>query len=414
MMNKSQVHPDFSIAGWGSFIKSGVWKNPFEVQSDEYWMAECLFEAMKSFPNAAPNPSVGSVFVKDGQEIARGNTQAFGNLHAETHALIHADSTLLKGAKLYVSLEPCSHTGKQPPCVDKIIDLGISQVNIALKDPNPLVGGNGIQKLLSAGIDVKIGTLHNEAYLLNASFFHGLNDKKPAYFLKWAQTIDGALADINGKSQWISGPESRDFTHYLRGRYDAILVGAQTVIQDQPSLTTRHPFFSDKTNPIRIIYDPAGRILALKDEALLEKIIEKTFSPDTKTILITKNTNSSILDQIKKQNTLTIITHGSHFVEELDEILTSPEVNNYAGKRLSSVLVEGGPKLLSAFLALEKFLAIHCFIAPKLLGGPHKIYSSLNSPLDLAPCFHRLNHFSLGEDTLIEFFNEKMNFPQQP
>lgn len=411
MMNDLNIHPDFSISGWSSYVKSGVWHNPYPNNSDEYWMAECLLEAMKSFPSASPNPSVGAIYVKNGIEISRGHTQSYGDLHAEIHALRQTDRTTLNGAKLYVSLEPCAHSGKQPPCADALLQLGLEEVIIAIRDPNPLVGGKGIKNLEKAGIKVKCGVLKSEAFLINLAFFHGLTNQGPAFFLKWAQSVDGALADDNRESMWITGEHSRSFTHFLRSRYDAILVGAQTVIHDQPSLTTRNPLFQGKPNAIRIIYDPKGRLADCLSESLKSELIKKTFSKDAKTILITKDGESEFHHKISENGGLVIKIKDCQFIEEIDDILTSEIVVNYCGKKLGSILVEGGPQLLSNFVAKNKFVGIHCFIAPFFLGGPNKIFGYHVNQLHSAPRLHSVNNFKLGNDILLEMISNHVNLP---
>jgi diaminohydroxyphosphoribosylaminopyrimidine deaminase/5-amino-6-(5-phosphoribosylamino)uracil reductase len=221
----------------------------------ETFMARALQLAKMGLGNVAPNPLVGCVIVHpEFGIIGEGYHQKYGGPHAEVHA-IHAvtDTELLRKSSLYVTLEPCNHFGKTPPCADLVIKMGIPKVFVCNLDPNPLVAGKGIQKLKQAGIEVETGILEKEGLALNRFFFHFHTNKKPFITLKWAQTSDGFIARSDGSSKWISGPESRQVVHKWRAEHQAIWVGKNTLRIDNPSLTVRD---WKGLNPIRIVLDP--------------------------------------------------------------------------------------------------------------------------------------------------------------
>ena len=222
-----------------------------------------------------PNPLVGAVIVKDKKIIAKGYHEKYGEDHAEVNAFKNAKENVA-GATMYVTLEPCSHYGKTPPCVDKIIDNKISRVVIGMMDPNKLVLGQGIKKLQDAGIEVEVGVLEEECKKLNEVFIKYIKNKKPFVVLKAAMSLDGKISTASGESKWITGNKSRSEVHKLRNDLSAIMVGVDTVIIDNPYLTCR---IVDGRNPIRIIIDSKLRIP--KDSNVLEN------TNDIKTIIAT-------------------------------------------------------------------------------------------------------------------------------
>ena len=218
----------------------------------KFYMKIALDLARSAEGQTSPNPLVGAVCVKDGQIIGTGAHLKAGTPHAEVHALTMAGSEA-NGADLYVTLEPCAHTGKTAPCTDLLISKGIRRVFIASIDPFPSVNGKGIELLKAAGIEVITGILKEEAEQLNRAFFHFIKHGKPYVTLKAASTLDGRLSTQTGDSKWITSVASRTDVHHLRHTHDAILVGVQTVLHDNPFLTTRLPLGGK--NPIRIILD---------------------------------------------------------------------------------------------------------------------------------------------------------------
>ena len=219
--------------------------------TDESYIKLAIELAKKGIGKVSPNPLVGCVIIKDERIIGAGYHEKFGGNHAEINAINSARENL-EGAALYINLEPCSHQGKTPPCVDKIIEKKIKRVVVGTLDMNPMISGAGVKKLKAAGIEVKVGLLEKECVELNKFFFKYITKKIPYVTLKVAQTIDGKIADTAGNSKWISSMVSRRRVHSLRTKYDAVLVGAGTVVSDDPSLTVR---LTEGRNPKRIILD---------------------------------------------------------------------------------------------------------------------------------------------------------------
>ena len=370
---------------------------------DEFWMREALRESMKSTGLSNPNPAVGCVIVRNGELIAKGHTQAYGGLHAERHALSQVtDPRLLQGATAYVTLEPCSHTGRQPPCVEALLESPIERFVIGRKDTDPRVNGNGIRRLMENRKKVRVGFLENEITAWNLPFFHSRNQDSIFFALKWAQTLDGQLADDGGSSQWISGPESRQYTHWLRQRYDAIMVGAGTLLKDGPLLTVRD---CDPVTrqPFRIIYDPRGRCLDL-DQQTVARLEQSTFNGEAATVILV---DPEVIAAKAVQSSLSLSVPIAPLVpaatvrESIEMTLRSPEILQVCGKPLQSVFIEGGPKLLSEFLRGGNADLIHCFIAPRLTGGSLNRVSPERRLADASE-YQLLSQHQLGGDVLIE------------
>jgi diaminohydroxyphosphoribosylaminopyrimidine deaminase / 5-amino-6-(5-phosphoribosylamino)uracil reductase len=323
--------------------------------SDESYIRLAVEVAKKGRGEVSPNPLVGCIIVKDDRIISAGYHKKFGEKHAEVNAIENAKENI-EGATLYVNLEPCSHFGKTPPCVDKIIENKIKKVVIGTNDMNPLVSGKGIKKLKSAGIDVKVGVLETECVELNKFFFKYITKKIPYVTLKAAITLDGKIADLSGRSKWISSLESRRYVHKLRASYDAILVGKNTINADDSrlnvrlvegrdpkkiildtdlSLSTNHRIFSD--NKVGDLY-----VITAKKSGRKKNKIRKLESLKVKLIFIKKNSAGKI---------------------DLKSTLKELGKNN-----ISSVLVEGGNQIYSSFIKEKLFDDIFLFMAPKFLG----------------------------------------------
>ena len=219
--------------------------------ADNKFMKMAINEAKKGLGFTNPNPMVGAVIVKDGKVISKGYHHACGMLHAERDALANVKSNAItENSTIYVTLEPCCHYGKTPPCTEAIIDANISRVVCAMTDPNPKVSGKGIEILRNNGIDVEVGLLEDEARKLNTFFLTRQTKKRPFVALKIAQTLDGKTASQSGKSQWITGEKARNHGHFLRHKYMGILAGINTVLADDPMLNCRFDeSLSDNTNP---------------------------------------------------------------------------------------------------------------------------------------------------------------------
>ncbi len=314
-------------------------------------MREALRIARHAEGRTSPNPLVGAVLVRDGKIVAEGWHRKAGTPHAEIHALNMAGE-LSRGATLYVTLEPCSHFGRTPPCARAIVDAGISRVVAAMSDPNPQVAGRGFEILRAANIAVEVGLLEEEARRLNEVFLKWVTQKLPFVTMKFACSLDGKIATVDGESQWISGMESRKFTHRLRDINDAILVGVGTVLADNPSLTTR---LVNGKNPVRIIVDSTCRT------PLDAKVIT---DGQARTIFATTaNAPSEKISALKKFG-VEIITAGSG--ERVDLKILMHEL---AVREITSVLVEGGGTIHFAMLNAGLVDKIFAFVAPKIIGG---------------------------------------------
>lgn len=328
-----------------------------ERNEDLYYMKKTLELAKKGEGSTSPNPMVGAIVVKDGKIIGQGYHQYYGGPHAEVYALEQAGEEA-KGATIYVSLEPCSHYGKTPPCSLKVINSGVKKAIVAMTDPNPIVAGRGILQMKEAGIKVKVGLLEEEAKDLNEVFIKYISSDIPFVYLKSAQTLDGFLATRKGDSKWITNEKARLFGHKLRHKVDAILVGIGTILQDDPSLTTRLSNNKGKDS-IRIILD------ARLEMPLDAKVINQESTANTIIVV------GESCDKSKKQFLIE---------KEQVEILTIPLNNDdripldillkiLHDRCISSVLVEGGGRVNYSFLQAGLANKIYSFIAPKILGG---------------------------------------------
>ena len=343
--------------------------------ADESYIQLTIEIAKKGEGSVSPNPLVGCVITKNNKIIGAGYHQKFGKEHAEINAINSATESF-EGSTLYVNLEPCSHHGKTPPCVDRIIKEKIKRVVIGTLDINPLVSGNGVKALKKAGIEVKVGVLEKECIELNKFFLKYISQKLPYVTIKAAQTLDGMIADKNNFSEWISSGQSRKYIHSLRAKYDAVLIGSETARTDNPKLTVR---LAEGRNPYRIILDSK---LRLNPDLNLFKN-----NTDKKTIIVTLANNASKKSKIKKLEQLgvKIVFIKKNKGGRVDLYSMLKEVRKMG---VASVLVEGGAKIYSSFVKQDLFDDILLFVSPKILGSGIKTFSdlsfgSLNSALTL-------------------------------
>lgn len=325
------------------------------MNKHEYYMNMSLELAKNGWGKTNPNPIVGAVIVKDGEIIAMGYHEALGCSHAEIAALKNAKKDV-RGGTLYVNLEPCSHYGRTPPCTKAILGAGISKVVIAMKDPNPLVSGNGIMFLKDAGVEVLAGVLEKEARKLNEIYINYITQKRPFVIMKTAMTLDGKIASVCGDSKWISGESSRQQVHLIRNRVSAIMVGINTVIMDNPSLTTRLNSMNGKDS-IRIIVDSKG-IIPMDCKVLniqsLEGVILATTSAiekEKEKLLIDKGVKILKVDGADGHVNLTLL------------------MNELFKLEIDSILLEGGGGLNAAALNSKIVDKVMIFIAPIIIGG---------------------------------------------
>lgn len=341
------------------------------------YMALAIKEARKSDGAVHPNPYVGAVIVKDGLILGIGRHKKCGDLHAEREALKDAKEkgNDTHGATIYVTLEPCCHTGKQPPCTQAIIESGIKKVVMGSGDPNALVNGKGVGILREAGIEVVEGILKNECDSLNKIFFSYIQNKIPYVILKYAMTADGKIATSSGKSKWISGEKSRKFVHHLRGNCSAVLTGIGTVLKDNPMLNCRlEDESAEHFQPTRIVCDSSLRIP-------LDCNLVKTAKEIPLIVLCTQKKFKSYKNQKKIQllkdaccNVISIPEDENGHVDLMKAIRILGEM------KFDSILVEGGSTLNAGFIFYgkeKKCLAneILTFISPKVFGGKGNVFS---------------------------------------
>jgi diaminohydroxyphosphoribosylaminopyrimidine deaminase / 5-amino-6-(5-phosphoribosylamino)uracil reductase len=320
--------------------------------TDEYYMRLALQMAGATVGQTGVNPSVGCVIVKQGRIIGMGAHLQRGSHHAEIHALQMAGDEA-KGSTVYVTLEPCSHYGRTPPCAERLVTEKVSRVVIAALDPNPKVAGRGVERLRSNGIAVEVGVLASESKLMNEVFNKYITTGLPFVTVKTASTLDGKIAAASGDSKWITGESSREYVHALRARYHAIMVSVDTVIADDPSLTTRLPLPAKQ--PVRVIVDSKLRI------PLDARVVQDQAS---RTIVLT--TKLASMEQIMRLNALGV---------EVLKCGDGPHVDlNQAMRQLgeqdiASILLEGGGRLNGAMLEARLIDKMVLFFAPKLIGG---------------------------------------------
>lgn len=357
---------------------------------DEKYMRMALRLAEKAKGRTSPNPMVGAVVVKNGHVVGRGYHRKAGELHAEAIALKKAGPAA-KGATLYVTLEPCSHTNKRtPPCTPLVIQSGVKRVVTAMIDPNPRVSGGGIRTIRKSGTELVTGVLEAEARKLNEAFIKHVTTKMPFVTLKIAQTLDGKIATASGESKWITGKEAREEGRRLRDINDAILVGINTVLKDNPSLTTRIPGGRD---PIRVIVDSRLR-MPLNAKVLIQKSPAKTM------IATLSNVLESKIKKLQDIGVEVLTIKSAHGRVDLQDL-----VKKLGKKDIMSVLIEGGAEVNASALKSNIVDKIVMFIAPTILTGKDSLCSIGGiSPkaLDYAIKLRSVTSRFVGQDLMIE------------
>lgn len=406
-----------------------------ENDSKERFMRAAIELAKKGEGWTNPNPLVGAVIVKENQIIGQGYHHKYGNLHAERDALrdCRERGNDPSGAKIFVTLEPCCHTGKQPPCVEAIVEAGIKKVVVGSRDPNPLVSGKGAAFLRERGVEVEEDFLRSECDALNFIFFHYITSKTPYVALKYAMTADGKIATAAGKSKWISCQESRDFVHQLRNKYSCIMAGIGTVLADDPLLTCR---ISGGRNPTRVICDSSLRLpldsQLVQSAADIPTIVacaanenrsqgQDCAAPSgerTQDLNAGANSEESQAkdcaalpdrDFLQKEKALAkkgvqVIRCGSPSCgNRVDLCLLMKKLGELG---LDSVLVEGGGALNFSLLQAGLVQRVYSFVAPKIFGGaaaPSPVAGS--GVLEVADAFslEQTDARKIGSDVLIEY-----------
>ncbi len=354
------------------------------MTTDEQFMTRALLLAANGLGRTRPNPAVGCVLVRDGVVLGEGWHRQAGLGHAEVEALGIAGDA--RGATAYVTLEPCSHHGRTPPCANALVNAGVARVVVGAMDPNPEVSGRGIEKLRAAGIEMTTGVLENECREINRAFFKFIRTRQPWVVAKWAMTLDGKIATHTGHSRWITGDASRTRVHQLRNELDAILVGAGTARMDNPELTCRLP---EGRNPIRVVLDSK---LSLDPNS---RIFDSAG-----TLVFCGSSASSAMESpfVDKGATVIRVAHKGGGLD-LRAVLSELGQRN-----VMSVLVEGGGAVLGSFFDDRLVDRVMTFVSPKIVGGqaaPSPLAGHGISSMDQAVRLSGTRYESLGDDLLI-------------
>ncbi|WZP01050.1 bifunctional diaminohydroxyphosphoribosylaminopyrimidine deaminase/5-amino-6-(5-phosphoribosylamino)uracil reductase RibD [Isosphaeraceae bacterium EP7] len=321
---------------------------------DSFWMSRALAEAARGLGHVEPNPMVGAVIVRDGRLISVGHHRKFGGPHAEVEALSRAGVDA-RGSTLYVTLEPCCHFGKTPPCADAVVGAGVIRVVAAMRDPFPRVAGGGFARLRSAGIQVEIGLLSPETIRLNGPFFKRVLTGLPYVTAKWAMTLDGKIATADGDSRWISGPASRLRVHELRGRVDAIVIGIGTALADDPELTARPP---GPRTPARVVLD---------SQALLPPTGRLARSAREIPVIV------GVTDRAPSDRRSSLIDAGCEVIEfgGMGSVPILALLKTLGDRGMTNLLVEGGGRVIGSFFDAGQIDELDAYLAPILEGGEH-------------------------------------------
>ena len=337
----------------------------------------------------SPNPLVGCVIVKNGKIVAEGYHEKIGGWHAERNAILNSD-TDLSGATAYVTLEPCCHHGRTPPCSDLLIERGIKKIFIGSRDPNPLVSGKGAKQLRAAGIEVVEDFMREECDKLNPIFFHYIQTKRPYVLMKYAMTADGKIATSTGESKWITGETARTKVQQTRHQYSAIMVGVETVLADNPMLNTRMP---NAKQPVRVVCD--SQLRTPLDCQLVQT------AKEYRTVIATVCEDLQKIEQYRPLGVEVMVCKARNKRVDLDDLL-----QKLGEMQIDSLLIEGGSSL--NFSALESGVVnrVHCYIAPKLVGGKQAKTPIGGEGIDDLSQAVKLKLVSMemvGEDILIDY-----------
>ncbi|MBC7790072.1 MAG: bifunctional diaminohydroxyphosphoribosylaminopyrimidine deaminase/5-amino-6-(5-phosphoribosylamino)uracil reductase RibD [Anaerolineae bacterium] len=350
------------------------------MSRDSAFMRRALELALRGWGQTAPNPMVGAVVVSDGKVVGEGYHARFGGAHAEVSALAEAGERA-RGSTVYVTLEPCAHSGKTPPCTDALIASGVARVVCATLDPNPVAAG-GMARLAERRIAVAESVEEKSARELNAPFFHAFRSTRPWITVKLAISLDGAIADAHGNSRWITGEESRRQVHHLRAGQDAIAVGIGTAIADDPSLTVREAP-APRVAPLRVVFDRRARLPLTSELARTARIIP--------TVVIAESADASRVATL--ENAGVVVLRAATLAEGLDEL---------GRLQVRSVLVEGGARLAGALLDAALVDRLVIFQAPVILGsGAIGAFAQTSSAvLTTASRFSIVEQRTFGDDSM--------------
>jgi diaminohydroxyphosphoribosylaminopyrimidine deaminase / 5-amino-6-(5-phosphoribosylamino)uracil reductase len=359
------------------------------TEFDREMMRRCIDLAKQAWGKTAPNPLVGAVIVKDGEIIGEGFHPGVGQPHAEVFAL-RAAGDRARGATIYVSLEPCNHFGRTPPCAAALVAAGVSKVFIGMVDPNPLVAGGGIVTLEQAGIEVVVGVEAAACEELNEGFVQRIVYHRPLGILKYAMTLDGKIATDSGHSTWVSGESSRQYVHHLRAGCDAVIIGGNTLRRDNPYLTSHDP---DAPNPLRVV-------MTRKLDVPLEAILWDTSVAPT---LVVTNSGAP-LEKIAR------LRDRGVEVLELETLSPQGVMQHLYDRGFLSVLWECGGTLAASAIAAGVIQKVLAFIAPKIVGGssaPSPVGDLSIQSMSEALVLERVSYQQIGTDILVQGYLHK-------
>ena len=359
--------------------------------AEQSFMERALQLARRGLGRVEPNPMVGCLLVKRGRVVGEGYHRRYGGPHAEVEALRQAGPHA-RGATAYVTLEPCCHYGKTPPCTEALIAARIARVVVAMRDPFPAVNGGGVRRLRAAGITVDTGLLEPKALSLNAPFVTLVTQARPYTILKWAQSLDGRIATRTGDSQWISSPAARHVVHQLRARMDGVLVGIGTVLADDPQLTARN--VPVRRTATRLVLDSRLRI------PLTAGLV--TTARSTPTVVLTtraaQRRHGAKADRLRRAGVEVVFCRSRGDRVDLRAVL-----GLLAERRLTNLLVEGGGAVLTAFLAQQLADEALVFVSPRLIGGEQAVspFGGLGAArMSMAPLFGHVRIRRISTDLL--------------
>ena len=369
---------------------------------EEKYMRRAIELAKKGSGHVNPNPLVGAVIVRDGEIIGEGYHECYGQLHAERNAIANAKKrgNSLEGSTIYVTLEPCCHYGKTPPCTEAIIEEKIARVVVGSDDPNPLVSGKGFQMLREKGIEVIPHFLKEECDAMNHVFFHYIRTGTPYVAMKYAMTMDGKIACYTGDSKWVTGEESRAHVQTLRNHYKGIMAGIGTVLADDPMLNCR---IEGGKDPIRIITDSHLRIP-------MDSQLVRTAGQQPLIVACLPDADEEKAAQLQEKGVEVLRIPGvttADITEEQKEVISLPVLMKELGARkIDGILLEGGGQLNESALQAGIVDRIYCYIAPKIFGG-----AQAKTPVEVqgltraadAWQFNRIGMQEFGQDILLEY-----------
>ena len=369
---------------------------------EEKYMRRAIELAKKGSGHVNPNPLVGAVIVRDGEIIGEGYHECYGQLHAERNAIANAKKrgNSLEGSTIYVTLEPCCHYGKTPPCTEAIIEEKIARVVVGSDDPNPLVSGKGFQMLREKGIEVIPHFLKEECDAMNHVFFHYIRTGTPYVAMKYAMTMDGKIACYTGDSKWVTGEESRAHVQTLRNHYKGIMAGIGTVLADDPMLNCR---IEGRRDPIRIIADSHLRIP-------MDSQLVRTAGQQPLIVACLPDADEEKAAQLQEKGVEVLRIPGvttADITEEQKEVISLPVLMKELGARkIDGILLEGGGQLNESALQAGIVDRIYCYIAPKIFGGAQAKTPVEGQGLTRAADawqFNRIGMQEFGQDILLEY-----------